>query len=37
VNILLSAIMVFDAKLPGNVTLTATVAWMVVLSVIARG
>jgi sodium/hydrogen antiporter len=31
------AIMVFDAKLPGNITLMATVAWTVVLSVIAHG
>jgi NhaP-type Na+/H+ or K+/H+ antiporter len=31
------AIMVFDAKLPGNLTLMATVAWTVVLSVIAHG
>ena len=31
------AIMVFDAELPGNRTLMATVAWTVVLSVIAHG
>ena len=31
------AIMVFDAKLPGNTELMATVAWTVVLSVIAHG
>jgi NhaP-type Na+/H+ or K+/H+ antiporter len=31
------AIMVFDANLPGNVALMATVAWTVVLSVIAHG
>jgi sodium/hydrogen antiporter len=31
------AIMVFDAKLPSNMTLMATVAWTVVLSVIAHG
>jgi len=31
------AIMVFDAELPGNRTLLATVAWTVVLSVIAHG
>jgi NhaP-type Na+/H+ or K+/H+ antiporter len=31
------AIMVFDAKLPGNMALMATVTWTVVLSVIAHG
>jgi len=31
------AIMVFDAELPGNVTLISTVAWTVVLSIIAHG
>lgn len=31
------AIMVFDAQLPGNETLMATVAWTVVLSVFAHG
>ncbi len=31
------AIMVFDAKLPGNIPLMATVAWTVTLSVIAHG
>jgi NhaP-type Na+/H+ or K+/H+ antiporter len=31
------AIMVFDAELPGNTTLMATVAWTVVLSVVAHG
>ncbi len=31
------AIMVFDAKLPGNTALMATVTWTVVLSVIAHG
>jgi NhaP-type Na+/H+ or K+/H+ antiporter len=34
---LVFAIMVFDAALPGNATLMATVAWTVVLSVIAHG
>ena len=31
------AIMVFDGKLPGNMTLMATVAWTVVLSVVTHG
>jgi len=31
------AIMVLDAKLPGNTALMATVTWTVVLSVIAHG
>src|SRR5262249_49341574 len=31
------AIMVFDANLPGNMTLMATVAWTVLLSVVMHG